>query len=73
MAFYGKQINGTWVTGQLHDLFPNVTSPSTEFLQEEKCLEVNAFKSFDSTKEKLITVTAYEEAGQLFIVEVKRL
>ena len=73
MAFYGKQIDNIWVTGQLHDLFPNITSPNDEFLIEQNCLEVNAFKSYNPETEKLVTVPAYEQSGKLYIVEVQAL
>ena len=73
MAFYGKQIDNIWVTGQLHDLFPNITSPSTEFLIEQNCLEVNAFKTYNAETEKLGTVPAYVDNGKLYIVEIQQL
>jgi hypothetical protein len=73
MAFYGKQIDNIWVTGQLHDLFPNITAPSTEFLIEQNCLEVNAFKAYNAETEKLVTVPAYVDNGNLYIVEVQQL
>lgn len=56
------------------DLFPNVSFPSTGpddlFLAENSCLQVNAFKSFDNTTQKLQVCSPYIEGTWVYTVEV---
>lgn len=52
--------------------FPN-SGPDAEFLQENSCLPVCVFKTYDSLTEKLASVPPYIEDGQVFTIAVEPL
>ena len=56
-------------------LFPNTlfpsSGPNSEFLVENSCLPVNAWKMYDHATQKLVPSAPYIEDGQVFIVAVE--
>lgn len=56
-------------------LFPNTSfresGPSAEFMAENNCLPVSAWKEHDSATQKLVNADPYVEDGQVFTVRVE--
>ena len=56
-------------------LFPNTlfpsSGPNSEFLVENSCLPVNAWKAYDHVTQKLVPSAPYIEDGQVFIIAVE--
>lgn len=59
------------------EMFPNTSFPNSgpdaEFLQENSCLPVCVFKTYNSLTEKLAAVPPYIEDGQVFTIAVEPL
>lgn len=59
------------------EMFPNTSFPASgpdaEFLQENSCLPVCVFKTYNSLTEKLASVPPYIEDGQVFTIAVEPL
>lgn len=61
--------------GDYRELFPNTSfppsGPDADFMAANGCMGVTVFKPHDSRTEKLVPVTPYVEAGQVFTVAVQ--
>lgn len=61
--------------GKPAELFPNtlfpVTGPDQQFLIENSCLEVTAWKPYDKETQKLVPCTPYIEDGYVYTIEVQ--
>lgn len=71
MALYAiPDGTNSWKTGQLYELFPNITNPDTSFLLAVGCVEVTSFKGHNSAVQELIPCAAYVEDNVVYNVTV---
>lgn len=61
--------------GKPGEIFPNVAfpvnGPTQDFLQENSCLEINLWKSYNSITEKLVSCDPYIENNWVYLVTVE--
>ena len=71
------QDNQVVAVSDYREMFPNTSFPASgpdpEFLQENSCLPVCVFKTYDSLTEKLASVPPYIEDDQVFTIAVEPL